>query len=133
MMSNYDSVIKGKLHELCCSRNNVNKRLALGLLYSILTIRSNFYLMNRYVNDPDNASTVIGLLRAKKASIQLHAYDVFKIFVANPRKSDIVVAVLRDAKRSLISAMASLQRAQEHNAQFNREEADMVLGMLNKL
>lgn len=57
----------------------------------------------RYVGSADNLNQTMMLLCDKCRSIQLEAFHVFKLFVANPRKTDPVLEILVRNKDELIA------------------------------
>lgn len=133
MMDNYDTFIKGKLNKLCQTRNYVNKRLALVLLYSIVTTRSNFKLMIRYVSDTDNLQLIIDELRSKKLSIQTDAWDIFKIFVYYPKKPAAIEAMLKANQHMLVRFIGKFQELKKADETFNADELQMILRSLQSL
>lgn len=121
MLENYDSLMKTKLNRLLRTRSYVGKRLALSLLSDILMCRGNYHLMVRYVNDAENLEVIVGVFRDKKKSIQLQCFDILKIFVGNPRKSEAVETMLHQCKRTIIRSMNKISQAKPGNERFERE------------
>ena len=50
--------------------------------------------LRRYINDKANLIRVMSLLRHNNPSIQFEAFNVFKVFVANPQKPVEIVDIL---------------------------------------
>ena len=132
MIENYEIVMKQRINKLCRTRNYANKRLALSLLSEILGSRTNMKLMLKYVQDPENLEMIIGELRGKKTAVALQAWDVFKLFVANPRKPDGITLMLRQAKRMLLKFLKKFGTAKKGDSRFERE-VGMVLQVLGQL
>eukprot|EP00479_Gromia_sphaerica_P004180 TRINITY_DN1492_c0_g1_i2.p2 TRINITY_DN1492_c0_g1~~TRINITY_DN1492_c0_g1_i2.p2 ORF type:complete len:113 (+),score=13.79 TRINITY_DN1492_c0_g1_i2:393-731(+) len=92
--THYDEIIIDKYNNLIQSDNYVTRRQSLKLLGEILLDRENFKIMMRYINDPANLKIMMNLLRERSAIIQFEAFHVFKVFVANPKKSKAVLEIL---------------------------------------
>lgn len=115
------------------SRNYVTKRQSLKLLGELLLNRSNFTIMMKYINSPDNLKIMMNLLRGATKAIQFEAFHVFKIFVANPKKSPGIVEILSRNKRKLIEFLTKFQKDKDNvDEQFN-DEKNTLLATLNQL
>ena len=128
--SHFDSFVL-KYNVLLQSRNYVTKRQSLKLLGELLLNRSNFTIMMRYINNADNLKIMMNMLRGNTKAIQFEAFHVFKIFVANPKKSQAVVDILIRNKKKLIEFLCKFQKEKEDD-QFN-EEKNTLLATLNAL
>ncbi|MES1908392.1 MAG: hypothetical protein MHM6MM_001339 [Cercozoa sp. M6MM] len=126
---NYQTVIP-KYNELIQSKNYVTKRQSLKLLGEILLDRSNFNVLIMYINDPANLKIMMILLR-DKSRIQVEAFHVFKVFIANPKKSRAVQAILWRNKDRLIDFLARFREGDE-DEQFV-EEKQILLSTLEKM
>jgi len=126
----FDTIF-GKYNVLLQSRNYVTKRQSLKLLGELLLNRSNFNIMMKYINDPNNLKIMMNLLRGNTKAIQFEAFHVFKIFVANPKKSKPVVEILVRNKKKLIEFLKKFQKDKE-DEQFN-DEKGILLATLEKL
>lgn len=59
--------------------------------------------MTRYITSVEHLKTIMILLRDKSPSIQIEAFHVFKIFVANPNKGHAVhELLLRNQSKLLV-------------------------------
>ncbi len=128
--SNFDEFVK-KYTVLLMSQNYVTKRQSLKLLGELLLNRSNFNIMMKFINSPDNLKIMMNLLRGKTKAIQLEAFHVFKIFVANPKKSPPVIDILVRNKKKLIEFLQKFQKDKDDD-QFN-EEKNTLLNTLAQL
>jgi calcium binding protein 39 len=128
--ANFDKVF-GKYNVLLQSRNYVTKRQSLKLLGELLLNRSNFNIMMKYINDPNNLKIMMNLLRGNTKAIQFEAFHVFKIFVANPKKARPVLEILVRNKKKLIEFLNKFQKEKE-DEQFN-DEKGILLATLEKL
>jgi len=93
--SNYDGFWK-KVHTFMePNGSHLMIEQMLKLVYHILKNHRNYYVMIKYINDASNLTRIMRLLRVRNKKIQVMAFNVFKIFVANPQK------VLRVMKKRL--------------------------------
>ncbi|KAG8386055.1 hypothetical protein BUALT_Bualt03G0109200 [Buddleja alternifolia] len=76
------------------SSNYMTRRHAIKLLGDILLDRSNSGVMIRYVSSKANMRVLMNLLRESHKSIQIDAFHVFKLFVANRNKPADIVNIL---------------------------------------
>ena len=93
--------------------NYITRRLSLQLLSYILPSRLNYTVMIQYVSSKANLRTIMMLLRDTSAHITLEAFNVFKIFVANPNKPPEVIRTLADNKVKLIKYLTGLHKEKE--------------------
>ncbi|ODQ63090.1 Mo25-like protein, partial [Nadsonia fulvescens var. elongata DSM 6958] len=91
-----------KMGTLMNSKSYITKRQSLKLMSQLICERKNYTLMFAYVNDPENLKQIMILLRDKSKSIQSEAFNIFKIFVANPKKTKPVYDILVKNKFKLI-------------------------------
>ena len=113
--------------------NYITRRLSLQLLSSILLTRSNYNIMIQYVSSKSNLRTIMMLLRDKSAHITLEAFNVFKIFVANPNKPPEVTRILADNKVKLVKYLTGLHKDREEFDEQFRDEKILVISTLEQL
>jgi calcium binding protein 39 len=113
--------------------NYVTRRISLQLLSSILMSRSNYNVMIKYISIRSNLRTIMMLLSDPSAHIQMEAFNVFKIFVANPSKPSDIIRILVDNKVKLIKYLTSLHQEKEATDSQFREEKALVISTLEKL
>ncbi|KAG2302120.1 hypothetical protein Bca52824_030771 [Brassica carinata] len=102
------------------SANYVTRRQAIKLLGDILLERSNSAVMTKYVNSLDYLMILMNLLRESSKSIQIEAFHVFKLFVANENKPAEIVNILVTNRSKLLRLLADLKPDKEDE----RFEAD---------
>lgn len=129
---NFD-VVFTKFDELLNSENYVTKRQSLKLLGELLVNRPNWTVMMKYINSPDNLRTMMNLLRGHTKAIQVEAFHVFKIFVANPKKSRPVLEILIRNKDKLISFLDKFHAREGKEEDVFVEEKKMLRKALEKL
>lgn len=94
----YVDVIDERINKKCLSSaaNYMTRRLTLQLLSTILLDRANYKVMMTYISSSENLVTVLCLLRDPSPHITLDAFQVFKIFVANPNKvNDLLSGIMQ--------------------------------------
>ena len=79
---------------LLLSTSYVTKRQSIKLLGELLLDRSNYVVMTQYVASGDNLKLTMNLLKDDRKMVQYEAFHVFKVFVANPNKSEEVRRIL---------------------------------------
>jgi calcium binding protein 39 len=84
----YADIVDNCINKKCLSpnANYMTRRMTLQLLSSILLNRANYNVMMMYISSSRNLVTILCLLRDQSPHITLDAFQVFKIFVANPNK-----------------------------------------------
>ena len=62
--------------------------------------------MIAYVGDVNHLIGIMKVLRTPQATIQYEAFHVFKVFVANPDKTEDVTVILRQNSEKLIEYLS---------------------------
>lgn len=120
-----------RFNELLTSDDYALKRQALKTLGELLLNRDNYSVMMKYINIPTNLILIMNLLRSKSQPIQLDAFDVFKIFVANPKKSPQIAEILIMNRANLLTFLGRFQKVKD-DEQFN-DEKQILLDTLQGL
>lgn len=113
--------------------NYIIRRVSLQLLSTLLLTRSNYNVMMRYISNRSNLITIMVLLRDASAHITFDAFNVFKVFVANPNKPPEVIRILADNKVKLAKYLSGLHRDREANDELFRDEKALVISTLESL
>lgn len=131
----YEDVIDRRVNGKCLSAkaNYMTRRMSLQLLSTILLNRANFGVMMLYISSSKNLVTVLCLLRDPSPHISLDAFQVFKIFVANPNKPPEVVKILFDNKVKLAKYLEGLHKERENSDEQYRDEKQLVISTLEGL
>ncbi|KAL9181850.1 hypothetical protein ACHAXT_012193 [Thalassiosira profunda] len=131
----YTEVIDERINKKCLSpkANYMTRRMTLQLLSSILLNRANYQAMMQYISSQQNLVTILCLLRDPSPHITLDAFQVFKIFVANPHKPPEVVQVLYDNKAKLVKYLDGLHKEREGSDEQYRDEKRLVVSTLEGL
>lgn len=107
------------------SPNYITRRQAVKLLGDILLDRSNAAVMVRYVSSRDNLRILMNLLREPSKNIQLDAFHVFKLFVANQNKPSDIVNILVANRNKILRFFAGFKIDREDEA-FEADKAQVV-------
>ncbi|KAL7483341.1 hypothetical protein ACHAW6_009008 [Cyclotella cf. meneghiniana] len=130
----YYPIIDDRINKcLSAESNYMTRRMTLQLLSTILLNRSNYNVMIRYISSSQNLVTILYLLRDPSPHITLDAFQVFKIFVANPAKPPEVAKILFDNKVKLIKYLEGLHKEREKSDEQFRDEKGLVMNTLEDL
>jgi len=110
----------------------VTKRQALKLLSDLLLGRKFMRIMMLYIGDDSYLQIHMNLLRDDSKTIQLEAFHIFKIFVANPNRPPRVHTILFKNKERLINLLHELTPHRPDDKQF-LEDMKTVLNKLEAL
>ncbi|VVB12410.1 unnamed protein product [Arabis nemorensis] len=108
------------------SSNYITRRQAIKLLGDILLDRSNSAVMTKYVSSMDNLRILMNLLRESSKTIQIEAFHVVKLFVANQNKPSDIINILRmDLVLNLLMFMIHVCLVAEDES-FDADKAQVV-------
>jgi len=130
LVDNYDKFFAHYNKLLVCDQY-VTQRQSLKLLSDILLDWMYFAVMMAYISDKENLKTIMNVMRVKSPAIQMDAYHVFKVFVANPKKSEPVAQILARNRDKIINYLQNLNVDRDDD-QFT-EERNILIGTLSKL
>ncbi|ESQ55700.1 hypothetical protein EUTSA_v10025583mg [Eutrema salsugineum] len=103
------------------SSNYITRRQATKLLGDILLDRSNSAVMTKYVSSMDNLRILMNLLRESSKSIQIEAFHVFKLFVANQNKPSDIINILVANRNKLLRLLADIKLDNDTEDEVERE------------
>ncbi|EGX45838.1 hypothetical protein TWF569_004108 [Orbilia oligospora] len=125
LASHYDEFFT-QYNALLTSDNYITKRQSIKLLGEILLDRANYNIMTAYVDSPDHLKLCMNLLRDKSKNVQYEAFHVFKVFVANPKKSKPVESLLIKNREQLLRFLPKFHEDRKDDEQFNDEKAFLL-------
>ncbi|KAF3931365.1 hypothetical protein ABW20_dc0105510 [Dactylellina cionopaga] len=125
LSNNYDEFFT-QYNDLLTSDNYITKRQSIKLLGEILLDRANYNIMTAYVDSPDHLKLCMNLLRDKSKNVQYEAFHVFKVFVANPKKSKPVEGLLIKNREQLLRFLPKFHEDRKDDEQFNDEKAFLL-------
>ncbi|XP_028412712.1 calcium-binding protein 39-like [Dendronephthya gigantea] len=112
--------------KLLFSENYVTKRQSIKLLGELLLDRHNFTVMTRYISNQENLKLMMNMLRDKSRNIQFEAFHVFKIFVANPNKTQPIRDILIKNKEKLVEFLENFHTDRTEDEQFTDEKTYLI-------
>ncbi|CAK9209634.1 unnamed protein product [Sphagnum troendelagicum] len=122
---NYDWFFREYNSKLLKSPNYITRRQMVKLLGDVLLDRSNVNVMMRYVNSKDNMCILMNLMKEPSKSIQIDAFHVFKVFVANESKPLEIVSILL-ANRTKLLRFFSEFKTDKEDTQFDQDKAQVM-------
>ncbi|KAL6968987.1 hypothetical protein U1Q18_046233 [Sarracenia purpurea var. burkii] len=108
------------------SPNYITRRHAVKLLGDMLLDRTNSSVMVRYVSSLDNMRILMNLLRDSNKTIQLNAFHVFKLFVANQNKPSEIVSILITNRSKFLRFFDDFKLGKD-DEEFEADKAQVVL------
>ena len=127
LVNNYEMVFM-RLNVLLISENYVTRRQSLKLLGEILHDRRNYEIMLKYVSEVENLKLLMCQLRDKSEKIQFEAFQVFKIFIANPNKPKPIYDILCKNRDKILHFLEnfSVQGKQMDDRNFNEDKLFLI-------
>lgn len=119
------------INKLITNGNYVTKRESTKLLADLIMIKSNYNLMTTYVNDVGNLKIIMLLLGDRSKNIQLEGFNVFKVFVANPKKTKAVVDILARNRDKLLQFLETFNK--ERNDDLFLSEKEFIIQQIQML
>ncbi|KAI9890595.1 MAG: hypothetical protein M1814_003793 [Vezdaea aestivalis] len=126
LLVNFDRFFTNYNTILMRSMSYVTKRQSIKLLGEILLDRSNYPVMTAYVADGENLKIVMQLLKDDRRMVQYEGFHVFKVFVANPKKSPAVLKILINNKARLLRFLPVFLEERTEDEQFQDERAFLI-------
>eukprot|EP01060_Flectonema_neradi_P041112 TRINITY_DN963_c0_g1_i1.p1 TRINITY_DN963_c0_g1~~TRINITY_DN963_c0_g1_i1.p1 ORF type:complete len:388 (+),score=79.33 TRINITY_DN963_c0_g1_i1:125-1288(+) len=108
-------------------QNYVTRRQSLKVLGELLLSRENFDVMQRFTQSTQQLKSVMTLLKDSSVHIKYEAFHVFKLFVANPKKTDDVKLILSMNKDKLLDYFESFGESAEGSIDPALQEEKNVL------
>lgn len=127
---NYDAFFE-RYNKLISSGIYIAQRQSLKILSDMLLDSSKAYqeIMLKFIDDKNNLKTIMTVMRVDSAPIQLEAFHVFKLFVANPHKNESIKSILSKNKEKLIPYLEHLfqeKKPAEISQQLEQEKALLI-------
>lgn len=114
--------------------NFVTKKQCIKMLAQILSSKENYRIMLAYVTSAENLKVIMKLLQDSSTAIQLEAFHVFKIFVANPyvEKAEKVARILYKNKQILVDFLKNFLNEKHEEETFDEFEQEKKY-LINKI
>ncbi|CAL9163451.1 unnamed protein product [Musa hybrid cultivar] len=118
--------------KLLTSPNYVTRRQSLKILSDFLLEPQNLQIMKRYILEVQFLHIMMALLKDTSKNIQISAFHIFKVFVANPNKPREIIEVLIDNHEELLMSLQNLPMSKGEDDQFE-EEKDLIIKEIEEL
>ncbi|XP_074320989.1 uncharacterized protein LOC141657604 [Silene latifolia] len=126
LTSHYDEFFE-MYGKLLTSENYVTRRQSLKLLTDFLLEPPNSHIMKRYILEIRYLKVIMTLLRDSSKNIQLSAFHIFKVFVANPNKTHEIKIILAKNCEKLLDLLRSLSIGKGSEDEQFEEEKEMII------
>lgn len=120
-----------EMNQLLSSANYVIKRQSLKLMGTLIQTRTNYVFMTEYLSQVENLKLVMLLLRDRSRNIQHEAFDIFKVFVANPNKAPAVLEILCKNKLKILNFLNTFTSERKDDDRFREEKAYVIKQITN--
>lgn len=123
------------MNSLIKDGNYVNKRQSIKLLSQLILQKQNNNLMRNYIGEAENLKIIMNLLSDKSRNLQFEAFQVFKVFVANPKKSKPILDILIKNRDKLLLFLENFEPIDNgrRDEQLFIEERDFVIHQIQQL
>ncbi|XP_050092462.1 protein Mo25-like [Anopheles aquasalis] len=111
--------------QLLRSENYVIRLQSLKLLGNLLFDRHHFAVMMKYISSPNNLKLIMNMLKETSRNIQLEAFHVFKLFIANPTKPSAVLTILLRNQTKLIDFLNRFHI--DRGEEFNEDRSFVIM------
>ncbi|XP_068659398.1 uncharacterized protein [Aristolochia californica] len=116
---------------LLTSINYATRRQSLKLLSEFLLEPPNSQSMKRYILEVRYLKVMMTLLKDSSKNIQISAFHIFKVFVANPNKPPEIMAILAKNSERLITLLNNLPlRSEDEQLE---EEKEMIVKEMERI
>lgn len=130
LTDNYSEFFE-QYEKLLTSPNYVTRRQSLKLLSDFLLEPPNSHIMKRYIAEVSHLKVMMNLLKDSSKNIQISAFHIFKVFVANPNKPSEVKLILAKNHERLLALLNNLGKGGEDD-QFE-EEKELIMKEIEKV
>ncbi|RAL44300.1 hypothetical protein DM860_015660 [Cuscuta australis] len=133
LTAHYDEFFE-QYEKLLSSSNYVTRRQSLKLLSEFLLEPPNSHVMKRYIAEVRHLKIMMTLLKDSSKNIQISAFHIFKVFVANPNKPKEIKVILAKNHERLLELLHSLSTGKggEEDDQFE-EEKELIIKEIEKV
>ncbi|XP_008223042.1 PREDICTED: calcium-binding protein 39 [Prunus mume] len=119
--------------KLLTSPNYVTRRQSLKLLSEFLLETPNSHIMKRYILEVRYLKVMMTLLKDSSKNIQISAFHIFKIFVANPNKPREVKVILSKNHEKLTELLENLSAGKGDEDEQFEEEKELIIAEIERV
>ncbi|KAK1592115.1 hypothetical protein Q3G72_019789 [Acer saccharum] len=119
--------------KLLTSPNYVTRRQSLKLLSDFLLESPNSHIMKRYISEVRYLKVMMTLLKDSSKNIQISAFHIFKVFVANPNKPREVKVILARNHEKLLELLQNLSAGKGADDEQFEEEKELIIAEIERV
>ncbi|KAJ6989189.1 hypothetical protein NC653_021929 [Populus alba x Populus x berolinensis] len=119
--------------KLLTSSNYVTRRQSLKLLSEFLLEPPSSHIMKRYILEVRYLKVMMTLLKDSSKNIQIAAFDIFKVFVANPSKPREVKMILAKNHEKLLELLLNLSAGKGAEDEEFEDEKELIIKEIDRL
>jgi len=119
--------------KLLTSTNYVTRRQSLKLLSEFLLEPPNSHIMKRYISEVQYLKVMMTLLKDSSKNIQISAFHIFKVFVANPNKPREVKVILAKNHEKLLDLLQNLSVGKGAEDEQFEEEKELIIKEIERV
>ncbi|KAB2625303.1 calcium-binding protein 39-like [Pyrus ussuriensis x Pyrus communis] len=119
--------------KLLTSPNYVTRRQSLKLLSEFLLETPNSHIMKRYILEVRYLKVMMTLLKDSSKNIQISAFHIFKVFVANPNKPREVKLILAKNHEKLTDLLQNLSAGKGDEDEQFEEEKELIIKEIERV
>lgn len=132
LTTHYDEFF-GQYEKLLTSSNYVTRRQSLKLLSEFLLEAPNSHIMKRFILEVQYLKVMMTLLMDSSKNIQISAFHIFKIFVANPNKPREIKLILAKNRERLLALLHNLSIGKGTDDEQFEEEKELIIKEIERV
>lgn len=132
LTTHYDEFFE-RYEILLTSKNYVTRRQSLKLLSEFLLELPNPLVMKRYIAEVRHLKVMMTLLKDSSKNIQISAFHVFKVFVANPNKPREIKLILAKNHERLLELLHNLSPGKGADDDQFEEEKELIIKEIERV
>lgn len=132
LTSHYDEFFE-QYEKLLTSKNYVTRRQSLKLLSEFLLESPSSHIMKRYIVEVRHFKVMMTLLKDSSKNIQMSAFHIFKVFVANPNKPREIKVILAKNHEKLLELLYSLSAGKGGDDDQFEEEKELIIKEIQRV
>ncbi|KAH7676891.1 Mo25-like protein [Dioscorea alata] len=119
--------------KLLTSSNYVTRRQSLKFLSEFLLEPPNSQIMKEYIREVRYLKIMMALLEDSSKNIQISAFHMFKVFVANPNKPPEIIDILSKNYEALLRQLHNLPTSKGGEDEQFDEERDLIINEIMRV
>ncbi|XP_059650437.1 uncharacterized protein LOC132296227 isoform X2 [Cornus florida] len=132
LTAHYDEFFE-QYEKLLSSANYVTRRQSLKLLSEFLLEPPNSHIMKRYILEVRHLKIMMTLLKDSSKNIQISAFHIFKVFVANPNKPREIKVILAKNHERLLALLHNLSAGKGADDEQLEEEKELIIKEIERV